>query len=129
MNWKLTRLILVTVCIVAVLSPAALAQYDSGTAVKLPIALGGNGLYCEYYEGTWYQVLSFTGETPVRTGYTNNFVLDMAGDRTEYFALRFTGYISVPSDGTYTFYLGSDDGSHLYINDNLIVDNDGAHEY
>ncbi len=43
------------------------------------------------------------------------------------FAYRYTGYIKIPEDGLYTFYLSSDDGSRLYINDSLVVDNDGIH--
>ncbi|PRX49371.1 glucose/arabinose dehydrogenase [Prauserella shujinwangii] len=35
--------------------------------------------------------------------------------------------LNVPVDGTYTFRLTSDDGSRLYIDDQLVVDNDGLH--
>ena len=47
--------------------------------------------------------------------------------RSNFFAINFEGYIKVPSDGTYTFYTRSDDGSLLYIGDEKIVDNDGLH--
>jgi putative heme-binding domain-containing protein len=43
------------------------------------------------------------------------------------FALRFTGMISIPTTGSYTFFIASDDGSRIYINDKLLVDNDGLH--
>ena len=43
------------------------------------------------------------------------------------FAVRFRGKIAIETPGTYTFALNSDDGSKLYINQNLIVDNDGLH--
>jgi len=43
------------------------------------------------------------------------------------FALRFTGYVEVPADGVYAFYVRSDDGSRLWIGDRLVVDNDGVH--
>jgi hypothetical protein len=33
----------------------------------------------------------------------------------------------VPGDGIYTFYTASDDGSRIYIDDKLIVDNDELH--
>ena len=39
----------------------------------------------------------------------------------------FTGFIQVPADGEWTFYLTSDDGSLLSIGASLIVDNDGEH--
>ena len=40
------------------------------------------------------------------------------------FALRFTGNIIIPKNGKYTFYVASDDGSRIYIDDKLLVDND-----
>ena len=42
------------------------------------------------------------------------------------YALNFTGWIYVEKDGEYTFSLNSDDGSMLYINDRVIVDNGGS---
>lgn len=35
--------------------------------------------------------------------------------------------IAIPTEGRYTFHLASDDGSKLYIADQLVVDNDGNH--
>ncbi len=47
--------------------------------------------------------------------------------RFEWFAIDYTGrfWISKPSD--YRFALTSDDGADLYIDDDLVVDNDGEH--
>ena len=42
-------------------------------------------------------------------------------------ALRFTGFVDVPADGTWDFALTSDDGSKLWIGGSLVVDNDGVH--
>jgi hypothetical protein len=39
----------------------------------------------------------------------------------------FSGYVTVPEPGFYTFYLTSDDGSRLFIGEQLVVDNDGTH--
>ena len=39
----------------------------------------------------------------------------------------FRGYFSAASDDIYKFYLRSDDGSRMYIDDELVIDNDGAH--
>ena len=39
----------------------------------------------------------------------------------------YTGYVDVPVSDTYTFFTESDDGSALYIGDQLVVDNDGLH--
>jgi hypothetical protein len=43
------------------------------------------------------------------------------------FASRHTGNIYISTSGTYTFYLKSDDGSKLWINHKLLIDNDGLH--
>ncbi len=45
----------------------------------------------------------------------------------DHFGLLFNGYIHIPADGVYTFYTSSDDGSRLYLNGDLLVDNDGIH--
>ena len=43
------------------------------------------------------------------------------------FAARFTGYVDLPVAGSWTFYSSSDDGSRVWIGDQLVVDNDGLH--
>ena len=43
------------------------------------------------------------------------------------FAVRFTGEITVTHGGIYKFVSRSDDGSKIYVNDQIIVDNDGLH--
>ncbi len=48
-------------------------------------------------------------------------------ERDEDFALRFTGYLRAPADGVYRFTLLSDDGSALWIGDEIVVDHDGLH--
>ena len=47
--------------------------------------------------------------------------------RNDYFGLMFDGYISIPDDGEYTFFTRSDDGSRLYVNGEVVVNNDGTH--
>jgi hypothetical protein len=39
----------------------------------------------------------------------------------------FRGYFSISNDDIYRFYVNSDDGSRLYIDGELVVDNDGVH--
>ena len=43
------------------------------------------------------------------------------------FAYNYKGYIKAPVDGLYTFYLESNDGSTLFIDNKLIINNDGDH--
>lgn len=46
----------------------------------------------------------------------------------ENIGLVISGYISVPTDGIYSFALLSDDGSQLTIDGDMVVDNDGEHD-
>lgn len=48
-------------------------------------------------------------------------------ERFEWFAIRYTGAFSVEQAGEWTFKLASDDGTKLYIDGKLVVNNDGVH--
>lgn len=43
------------------------------------------------------------------------------------FGIVLEGKAQIPQDGLYKFNLGSDDGSMFYLNDNVVIDNDGYH--
>src|SRR5206468_4016977 len=43
------------------------------------------------------------------------------------FASRHTGVVKVDNAGNYTFYLSSDDGSRLWLDGQLLINNDGLH--
>ncbi len=47
--------------------------------------------------------------------------------RFEWFAIDYTGKFWIANPGTYKFSLTSDDGSKLFIDDELLIDNDGEH--
>ncbi len=85
-----------------------------------------NGLKYFYYEGDWDMVPDYLKLIPVKSGTTNNFTMN---ERTkEYlYGMRYTGFIDIPKDNVYSFYLSSDDGSRLLIGDTLVVNNDGLH--
>ena len=46
---------------------------------------------------------------------------------TEKFGLILTGFIELEKTGVYTFSVLSNDGSRLYVSDQLVVENDGWH--
>lgn len=50
-----------------------------------------------------------------------------AGMDHKRFSIRWTGLIQVPETRDYTLFTTSDDGSMLYIDDKLVVDNSGQH--
>jgi hypothetical protein len=84
------------------------------------------GLDYRYYEGNWSSLPDFDALTAAEAGTVANFDLTPK-NRTDNFGFRFTGYVHVPADGTYTFYTSSDDGSKLYIGSTQVVNNDGLH--
>ena len=47
--------------------------------------------------------------------------------RNDNIAVSWNGWVTVPSSGFWTFGTESDDGSRLWIGDELVVDNDGLH--
>jgi len=84
------------------------------------------GLRYAYMEGSFGSVFEAVEATPTRYGLTPRVQLTGEED-PEHFGLRFDGYLQVPEDGLYKFELTSDDGSYLYVNNNLLIDNDGRH--
>ncbi len=83
------------------------------------------GLDWKHYTGS-FSSTDFSAATPVSTSTKNNFTIS-ANQNDENFADQFTGFINVPTDGQYTFYTNSDDGSILLIGKTKVVDNDGLH--
>ena len=84
------------------------------------------GVRWQYYEGSWDKLPDFDALSPKQSGTQKNISLAPAA-RPENMGLLFTGFVRVPRDGIYTFYTRSDDGSRLWIGDQLVVDNDGLH--
>ncbi|UCF34625.1 MAG: alpha-L-fucosidase [Phycisphaerales bacterium] len=84
------------------------------------------GIRYAYFEGEWDQLPDFDRLEPVKSGKTEYFDFSPR-DRAEYFGFRYEGFIKVPVDGVYRFSTISDDGSRLYIGEDLVVDNDGLH--
>ena len=84
------------------------------------------GLDYQYYEGSWGNLPDFNTLTPIKTGTVTTPNLTVRNRDLNY-GLRFTGFVSVPADGVYTFYSSSDDGSKLLIGTTEVVNNDGGH--
>lgn len=84
------------------------------------------GVSYEYFEGSWRILPNFNFLTPVSTGTFSNFKISPRA-LNERFAFRLSARIDITDAGNYTFYTRSDDGSRLWIDGNLVVDNDGLH--
>jgi outer membrane protein assembly factor BamB len=84
------------------------------------------GIMAAYYEGIWTVVPAFDSLRLLKREVVNDISL-IPADKDEHFALLFEGYLRVPEDGIYKFYLTSDDGSLLWLDGKKVVDNDGTH--
>ena len=84
------------------------------------------GLKYSYYEGSWDQLPDFNVLEIVATGVTSTFDIFLR-EQNDYFGFQYEGFILLPEDGIYSFYTDSDDGSRLYIDDIMVVENDGLH--
>lgn len=104
---------------------AARPAPDAGSAAWLP------GLRFASYLGAWKSLPDFSA-LPAHAhahGLAERVSLDPKPEGAEAYGLRFTGYIHAPEKGLYSFSLGSNDGSRLYLHDKLIVNNDGEHKF
>ncbi|MHC4743079.1 MAG: LamG-like jellyroll fold domain-containing protein, partial [Planctomycetota bacterium] len=61
-----------------------------------------------------------------RTGSVDTFDITVR-DRDSDFAFRFTAYLAIQTEGNYTFWSASDDGSQIFIDGSLVVNNSGWH--
>ena len=84
------------------------------------------GLAYKYYEGSWERLPDFSVLTPVRSGIIGN-VKYPEKHADDYFGLEFDGYFYAEESGLYEFYLASDDGTRMYINNEVLIDNDNLH--
>ena len=88
-----------------------------------------NGIRYHYYESKKDMnfLPNFLEMKAVKSGKTYQFRIDSINQVKHQFGIQFSSSIKINSKGEYHFYLLSDDGSRLYINNTLVVDNDGGH--
>lgn len=85
------------------------------------------GINYAYFEGAFTDLPDFGPLTPTRSGVAKGIDLRY-GARDKAYAMQFSGYFLAPADGVYTFTTYSNDGSQLFLNEELLVDNGGNHK-
>jgi len=85
-----------------------------------------NGVNYSYFEGAWDSIPDFSRLDTVRRGCLNNFSIDNRL-QDDNFGFVFKSFIKIPKTEVYGFSTDSDDGSRLFIDNKLIVDNNGLH--
>ena len=99
-------------------------KVDPDQGVKIDQAK--RGLRYKYFEGSWDLLPDFERLEQSGSGITSSIDISKRS-QDNHFGFVFEGFILIQEKGVYTFYTDSDDGSQLFIGDNLVVDNDGLH--
>lgn len=112
--------------------PSGISSVDEESLTHMPaitdLQKDRQGLKYTYFEGGTLRKTADieTNAQEKDTGYVDNFTLTPALV-PDSFAFVFEGFIDIPEKAIYNFYTFSDDGSVLYIDDQVVVDNDGSH--
>lgn len=85
-----------------------------------------SGLNYDHFKGKVKNTFEISDLPEIKSGKIPNMSLSLKSF-SENYAFIYTGYIKIPKNGAYTFYLSSNDGSRFYLNDKLAINNDGAH--
>ena len=88
-----------------------------------------NGIICSYFEKTISSLSDPTLKTlnPTREKTVYSFNINDIDPRNDNFIETFETILDIENAGEYNFYTESDDGSRLFVDDSLVVDNDGYH--
>jgi len=84
------------------------------------------GLSYKYTHGIYRMVNDILNVEPLKSGVHPQFNIDLR-EKEQYFSIDFEGYIKIPKNGEYTFYLATNDGGRLYIDNIMLLNNDGLH--
>ncbi len=84
------------------------------------------GLMYKYTHGIYRMVNDILNVPPLKTGIVPNFTIEPR-EKDQFFSFDYEGYINILKDGEYIFYLASNDGGKFFIDDRIIINNDGLH--
>ena len=103
---------------------------DDEAVLPLPakqVSPSQNGVSYIYYEGKFKHTDHFKiNGTKKDEGVMPNFSI-LNAPAKDHFGYEFKSFIKIPKTGVYNFYLYSDDGSLLYIDGKVVIDNNGSH--
>lgn len=90
----------------------------------------GDGLTGKYFNKTSttyasYPIVGAPNATRIDTTVNFNWGASnpVSGINVNFFQVQWTGYVYIPTDGTWTFYTQSDDGVKLNVNNQTVIDN------
>lgn len=85
-----------------------------------------DGLLCKEYKGAYANTTRIPNTKPDSVFVVQHIEVPKAAEAPS-FGLKYSGYLNIPQDGIYSFYLTCDDGGVLKIADREVINNDGAH--
>jgi hexosaminidase len=101
----------------------------SSSIVKTTILLKNNapedmdfGLKYNYFEDNFESFIEIENKAPDFTGSTYALDISKLKRRADNFTIQFTGYLDIKNPGRYTFYLTSDDGSQLILDEEIVTE-------
>lgn len=126
---------------------------QSVPTTPMPFRYNGAGLLITYFEDSYNNLPNFNTLIPDAYGIVTRFDMYTSGNKfrdftnyltgltsandtvngsniailNERFGINMKGYVRIANAGTYRFFLNSDDGSRLWINNVLQIDFDGLH--
>ncbi|MDB6122210.1 MAG: sulfatase [Pedosphaera sp.] len=101
--------------------------YDAELVPSINFVPTTNGLLnFAVYEGAWPWVPDVAMLTTASTGHVAGLDLTVRTRETNY-AIEYTGFIRLQTDGDYTFYLNTDAGALLRLHDATVIDDDFTH--
>ena len=106
--------------------PSQTVIQRAGEIKTVHIAEAETGLTYKYTHGIYRMVNDFLDVSPIKTGFVPHFTIEPR-EKDQFFSFDYEGYINIPEEGEYTFYLATNDGGRLYIDDHMLINNDGLH--
>ncbi len=89
----------------------------------------GKGVESRFYKGKFGATPNYLSLTPDKISKIDQFQLEDIKQVPTHYALLLIGSVNIKKAGEYILYCGSNDGSKLYVDNTLLIDNDGGHGY
>lgn len=109
--------------------PSGISSVDEQKLTFFPaknVKPSRQGVRYTYYEGKYKSTADLDAKTEAKQGVMPAISIRESAGK-DHFGYVFHTLINIPEKGVYRFYTYSDDGSKLWIDGQVVVDNDGSH--
>lgn len=109
--------------------PSGITSLEEESSVYFPavqVSPKHSGVSYSYYEGNFKKVADMFTHKVISKGVMKNFSIKLA-PKGDHFGYDFHTLLKISEKGIYNFSVYSDDGAKLYLDGELVVDNDSSH--